>query len=146
MNRRTSLVRNVFSNWFFLATSVTYVLFITPIIVRALDKELYGVWSFLNGLLAYSGLLYFGLGSAVIKIVAQYRAADDRSGINRIASIVLTIFAVVGTLCFAVFALLSPTIPHLFADPLSASAERGAFFACILLGARLLLAFIASAF
>jgi O-antigen/teichoic acid export membrane protein len=146
MSRARSLARNVASNWFLLVLNVVYAFFITPIIVRALDKELYGVWSFLNGLLAYSGLLYFGLGSAVIKSVAQYRAANDHAGINRIASIVLTIFAVLGLSCFGLFAGLSTKIAGLFADPLSADAARGAIVACVLLGARLLLAFLASTF
>ena len=50
---------------------------VTPIVVRSLGIERYGIWSFLNGLLAYSELLYFGLGSALVKYAAQYRARDD---------------------------------------------------------------------
>lgn len=146
MSRARSLARNVASNWFLLVLNVVYAFFITPIIVRALDKELYGVWSFLNGLLAYSGLLYFGLGSAVIKSVAQYRAASDDAGINRVASIVLTIFSLVGLGCFVLFSGLSTVIPELFADPLSPDAARGATIACVLLGVRLLMAFVASTF
>ena len=80
MTRPGSLARNVLSNWIGIPITVAYGLVITPIIVRALDTELYGVWSFLNGLLMYSDLLYVGLGSALIKYVAQHRANDDQAG------------------------------------------------------------------
>jgi O-antigen/teichoic acid export membrane protein len=146
MNRTRSLARNVVSNWFVLALSVAYVFFVTPIIVRALDTELYGVWSFLNGLLAYSALLYFGLGAAIIKTVARYRAENDLDGINRVTSIVLTIYFILGLCCFILFAGLSTVVPSLFATPLSADAARGASYACLLLGARLFLVFVGSGF
>ena len=146
MNRRTSLVRNVFSNWFFLATSVTYVLFITPIVVRALDKELYGVWSFLNGLLSYSELLYLGLGSALVKYVAQFRATDDHAGINRLMSVVLVIYGLLGATCFVTLAVLSRMVPHVFAEPLSIDAASAASYTCVLLGLQIFFIFIGSAF
>ena len=78
MTHPGSLARNVLTNWLGIPISLAYGLIITPIIVRALDTELYGVWSFLNGLLMYSDLLYVGLGSALIKYVAQHRANDDQ--------------------------------------------------------------------
>jgi O-antigen/teichoic acid export membrane protein len=141
-----SLLRNILSNWFVLGTGIAYALFITPIIVRALDKELYGVWSFLNGLLAYSELLYLGLGSAVIKYVAQFLATNDRQGINRLASVVVLIYSVLGLACFAVLAGVSGWVPQTFAQPLSVEAARAASYTCLLLGAQMLFIFVGSAF
>jgi O-antigen/teichoic acid export membrane protein len=63
-----SLARNVLSNWLVLAGTLIYALVITPIVVRTLDTERYGVWSFLNGVLAYADLFYLGLGVAFIKL------------------------------------------------------------------------------
>ena len=59
------------ANWIASLLSIVYALFITPIVIKALNKDLYGVWSFLNGLLAYSSLLYVGLGAAFIKYLSQ---------------------------------------------------------------------------
>src|SRR5713101_6442304 len=102
-----TVVRNVFSNWLVLGANVVYAMLITPVVVRALDKELYGVWSYLNGLLTYSELLYVGLGSALIKYVAQYRARGESQRVNEVFSAVLSMYALLGTACFVLLAALS---------------------------------------
>jgi O-antigen/teichoic acid export membrane protein len=146
MNRPGSLLRNVLSNYLVLGVSLSYSLVITPIVVGALDKELYGVWSFLNGIVAYSDLLYMGLGSALIKYVAQFRANDDIVGINRLVSVVATIYGAIGLACLAAWTGMSGLIPTVFGEPLQTEAVRTASAVCILLGAQLLFAFVGSAF
>jgi O-antigen/teichoic acid export membrane protein len=146
VTRPGSLVRNVLSNWIGIPITVAYGLIITPIIVRALDTELYGVWSFLNGLIAYSDLLYVGLGAALVKYVAERRANDDREGMNRLFSVVFSIYFVIGIVCWGVMIAISEVVPSLFAQPLSVEAARAASLACVLLGAQLFFAFIGSAF
>lgn len=144
--RPGSLARNVLSNWIGIPLTVAYGLIITPIVVRALDTELYGVWSFLNGLLVYSDLLYLGLGSALIKYVAQHRATDDQAGMNRLFSVVFGIYAVIGIVCCGVMIAISAVVPQLFAEPLSGAAARAASLTCVLLGVQLFFVFIGSAF
>ena len=146
MTRPGSLVRNVLSNWLGIPITVAYGLLITPVIVRALDKELYGVWSFLNGLLVYSDLLYVGLGSALIKYVAQHRVNNDQAGINRLVSVVTGIYGVIGLMCFAAMSAMSAVVPYAFAEPLSAEAARAASATCFLLGAQLFFIFLGSSF
>ena len=146
MTRTGSLLRNVLSNWLVLAIGIAYTFIVTPIVVRSLGVERYGIWSFLNGLLAYSELLYLGLGSALVKYVAQYRARDDQEGLNRLVSVVATIYGVLGLACLLVFAGLSPLVPKLFPEPLAPDTARAASIVCVLLGARLMLIFISSAF
>lgn len=141
-----SLARNVLSNWLGIPISVAYGLIITPIIVRALDTELYGVWSFLNGLLMYSDLLYAGLGSALIKYVAQHRANDDQAGMNRLFSVVTGIYSTLGIVCCAFMIAMSALVPYAFAEPLSAGAARAAATTCVLLGVQLIFVFVGSAF
>jgi O-antigen/teichoic acid export membrane protein len=142
-----SLSRNVLANWAAMGFSIVATFFITPIVVGALQKELYGVWSFLNGLLVYSDLLYLGLGAALIRSVAAHRAYDHQAGVNRVASAVLSIYLVAGLLCFSAFGFLSPFVPRFFAHPLvSADAESAASYACMLLGVQLLASFAGSAF
>ena len=146
MTHPGSLARNVLTNWLGIPISLAYGLIITPIIVRALDTELYGVWSFLNGLLMYSDLLYVGLGSALIKYVAQHRANDDQAGMNRLVSVVTGIYGVLGMVCFAAMIAMSAVVPYAFAEPLSAEATRAASATCVLLGAQLFFVFVGSAF
>jgi O-antigen/teichoic acid export membrane protein len=146
VTRPGSLARNVLSNWIGIPLTLAYGLIITPIIVRALDQELYGVWSFLNGLLVYSDLLYVGLGSALVKYVAQHRATDNQEGMNRLFSVVFGIYGVIGLVCWGVMIAISTVVPYLFAQPLSGEAARAASITCVLLGAQLFFVFLGSAF
>lgn len=141
-----SLIRNVLSNWFVLATGVAYALFITPVIVRALGQEQYGVWSFLNGLLAYSDVLYFGLGTAFVKFVAGSRATGDQDGVNRLASVVTLIYTGLGIVSLVAAFVLSGFITHVFATPLAPELGRQAAITCMLLGGQLCFVFMGSAF
>jgi len=140
-----SVVRNVLSNWVGIPLNLSYALFITPLVVRALDKELYGVWSFLNGLLMYTDLLYLGLGSALVKYVAQYRASNDHHSVKRVFSVVLGIYATLGLTCLSVALAASGFVPQVFAEPLSAEAAHVTSITCMLLGLQLFLLFVGSA-
>ena len=146
MVRHASITRNVLSNWLSLGMSVAATLVITPVVVRALGEDRYGVWSFLNGLVAYSDLLYLGLGASLVRYVAQATAEADLARINRLASAVLTIYLVLGAACLVVLAGVSGWVPFAFANGLPPATARAAAIACSLLGVRLLLAFVASGF
>ena len=146
MTRTSSLLRNVLSNWLVLALGIAYTFVVTPIVVRSLGIEGYGVWSFLNGLLAYSELLYLGLGSAVVKYVAQYRARNDLAGINRLASVVGSIYGLLGLISLTTLIGISQFVPGMFAEALSADSANAAVVTCMLLGVRLLMVFLSSTF
>jgi O-antigen/teichoic acid export membrane protein len=146
VSARPSLLRNVLSNWGSTATAIAYSLVITPVVVRALDRELYGVWSFLNGLLAYSNLFYLGLGAAVIRYVAQYHATGDRAALNRLASVVLSVYSVLGVVCFLAMAAVAPFVPRILTGPPHAGTAQAASLTAVLLGVRLFLMFIGSVF
>jgi O-antigen/teichoic acid export membrane protein len=133
-------------NWLSSLLTIVYAIFITPIVIKALDKELYGVWSFLNGLLAYSSLFYLGLGAAFIKYLSQYRAAGNRPAVNRLASVVLVLYGTIGLGCLILCVGLAPHMPDLLATPLQPAARRQTITAFGLLGSRLLFMFVATVF
>src|SRR5579864_5479341 len=129
-----SIARNVASNWLALGTAVVCTLVLTPVIVRSLQTERYGIWSFLNGLVAYSDLLYLGLGSALIKFVARARADRAHASVNRLAAVVLSIYTTLGVLCFGLLAAASRFVPSMFAETLPAATAHSASYVCVLLG------------
>jgi O-antigen/teichoic acid export membrane protein len=129
-----------------MSLNIVFSLFVTPLVVRSLEKELYGIWSFLNGLLAYSDLLYLGLGSALIKFVAQYRLRGDLLALNRLVSVVFSVYIALGTLSLAGLTVLSQFVAQLFAEPLVGASARAAALTCVLLGVRVMLAFVSSVF
>ena len=140
------LMRATAVNWLYTLLTIVYALFTTPLVVRTLDAELYGVWSFLNGLLAYSSLFYIGLGAAFIRYLAQYRAQQDRPSANRLASVVFVIYTAIGTLSLLACIAIAPFISNFLAVPLAPAAAQQTAVACMLLGGRLLFMFVATIF
>jgi O-antigen/teichoic acid export membrane protein len=143
---RPSLYRNVLSNWTSTLLAIVYALVITPIVVRTLNDQLYGIWAFLNGLVAYSNLFYMGLGSALVRYVAEYHTKRDRAALNRLASVVLSLYTTVGLLALAAMAAVAPYVPSIMTGTLAPGTAAAAKATAILLGARLFLMFVASVF
>ncbi len=140
------VIRNVLSNWTSIALGVVYSLAVTPVVVRSLQAEQYGVWSFLNALSGYSELLYLGLGSALVRTVARHRAKADIASMSRLVSVVLTIYTGLGIISFVGFALVSTAVGTMLGKDLSAEALFSAQYACWFIGVRLFLTFVISAF
>jgi O-antigen/teichoic acid export membrane protein len=140
------LFRTTLVNWGVSGLTILYALFITPIAIHALDKSMYGVWSFLNGLLAYSNLLYLGLGTAFVKYLSEYRAVDDWNGASRLTSVVLFLYSAIGILSLLGCIALAPYIPLLMGIGGDAGVHGQVVTAWMLLGGRLLLMFLAAVF
>jgi O-antigen/teichoic acid export membrane protein len=140
---RASLTRNVFANWANTIATVVYTLIITPTVVRALGTEKYGLWSFLNGFLAYSDLLYLGLGTSVIRYVAEHWTRNETPQLARIVSVVWTIYTMLGALALLLCVELGLWVPR-WGDVGAAAGDATVMWTCALLGVRLMALFIAS--
>jgi O-antigen/teichoic acid export membrane protein len=49
-----------------------------------LGTDQYGIWMFVNSIIASIGIVNVGIGDAAIKFISKYRALEDKTGINRI--------------------------------------------------------------
>lgn len=80
---------------------------ITPLILRALGPETYGVWLFVSSFAVatgFLGILDFGVQSAVVRFVAEHHGRDDAKTVNQVFSLALAIFLPLGALgALAVF-------------------------------------------
>lgn len=102
-----------------LAISTIIPLFYTPIMLAILGQSEYGLYSLSNSVISYLSLLQFGMGSAVIRYIAKYRATDEKEKANQITglfTIIYIFFAVLVLFVGCIFTLLSPVI---FSDGLS---------------------------
>lgn len=143
--RQRSLTRNVFVNWSNALLNAVLALVMTPIVVRSLAQEGYGVWTFLNGLMLYSNLLYVGLGSAFMKRLSEAVGRNDVAAQRRMVGLAVTIYAGLGLLCLAIALAIGPFVPRMFATPLHPETEQAATVAIAFLGLRLALMFVSSA-
>lgn len=100
-----SIARNViygFSTWL-LPLALSFVA--TPIIVKSLGHEDYGIYALILGFIAYS--FNFNVGRAVTKYIAEYRANGENEKIRDVISATLFVNFAVGLFGLAAICLLA---------------------------------------
>lgn len=138
------IIRNVSSQWLALAAQLVISVLMTPFLVRRLGDVGYGIIALVSGLMGYSGILYFGLGAAVVKFVAEHHAGEEREALNETTSTIFAIYLAFGLLCFALAAALVLPLPHLFRIPAQHAWEARAML--LMTGAGLLVQFPGSVY
>lgn len=82
-----SIFKNVlfgFSTWIL---PLTLSFFATPLIVKSLGNEVYGIYALILGFIGYS--FNFSVGRAITKYVAEYRTGNENQNITDIISVTL---------------------------------------------------------
>ncbi|MEO2045795.1 MAG: oligosaccharide flippase family protein, partial [Pirellulales bacterium] len=141
------MLRSIASNWLLLVLSAIVNLLITPLVIDGLSSSYYGVWAFINDLTAYSSLLYFGLGTALVRYISTARQDDNGVVISELVSTVTLMYFGMGLFCLLGMSCISPFVgPWLLGDDLSATSRSMIQAATVLIGVQVLLMFVGSAF
>jgi O-antigen/teichoic acid export membrane protein len=104
----------------------------TPIMIRLLGQNEYGLYSIAVSTIAYLGLLNFGFGSAYMRFYSRYKVARDDEKIARLNSMFLAIFSVLGVLAVIAGIILAFNVDIIFGTTLS-NQELGITRALILI-------------
>ncbi|WP_027093844.1 flippase [Cohnella thermotolerans] len=101
-----------------LSYSITpFVIFITtPLLLKYLGPENYGIWVLINSVAAFMTFSNFGLGNALIKLGSEIisDSKDSRNEFNRLFSVTLTLTILISCLFVIVIFLFGPSILSLF--------------------------------
>ena len=108
------IVRNSTTNALRGGLSFVLVLFLTPFIISRLGATGFGIWALTNALVSYVGLIDLGIGSALVKFVAEYQAKGDDAQINVLLNTAFAIYAILGTLAFGLLAAQRGWMIHTF--------------------------------
>ncbi|MEZ4390746.1 MAG: oligosaccharide flippase family protein [Polyangiales bacterium] len=138
------LVRNITSQWALLASQLVISLLLTPFLVHRLGDEGYGIVALVSGLVGYSGVLYFGLGAAIVKFVAEHHAKDDQRSLDETVSTIFGVYLAFGVLCFVLALLIAGPMPELFNVPAQHANEARAMV--VMMGVALLVQFPGSVY
>src|SRR5207244_3652838 len=90
------------TNWLAFAATLVVGFFLTPYLVRRLGDGPYGLWAFVESVLAYFTLFDLGIAACVVRFVARFHATGDRDELNRLGSTCLALFLGLGLCLFAV--------------------------------------------
>src|SRR5690348_355222 len=110
VTKRSSVVRNVLSNWSGYIFSVVVSFFLAPYVVNHLGTTAYGVWSLVISLTGYLGLLDLGVRGAVTRYVARFHAQADHQRSSQVASAAMAIFGGSGLATMSVSLLLAISV------------------------------------
>ena len=96
----------------------------TPIMLRILGQEEYGLYSLSNSVISYLTLLNFGFGSAIIRFISKFRVEGDHEKIEGITGLILSLYGIIAIIvCIVGFVLTKGT--GLFFGTGLTSAEIG---------------------
>ena len=108
---------NALASWSTYAAAIVAAFVVSPIVVRGLGDQRYGVWSLVESILVYLTLFDFGLSASVVRYVARFEAIADPDRRNRVFSTSLALFGIIGVVIFAIAAALGAAGPFLFRIP-----------------------------
>ncbi len=106
--------RNVLTTYLSTIVSALQVLLVTPLLVRGLGPDQYGIWSLVVSIGLFAILLDLGLSSATIRYVAEYEELGQRSLV--VATVAASFWMLAGLACLVVLGglVLAPLFPHIF--------------------------------
>lgn len=126
IKRQSRMVKNSLYNLTGLIIQLAFSFIFTPILIRIMGVENYGLWIVAGSLIGLMNIFQMGLGSGVVKYIAEYSSKDDRNGISSVITGTLIFYILIGVLMTVPLYYLSPRIVTLFkiSDSLTLDSER----------------------
>ncbi len=90
---------------------------LTPFLVRHLGPSQYGLWVLVSSFIAYGSLLDFGVGDAIVKYVAEFRARGDGESASRLVATSLWLYCALGLIVLLIGVALAPLVATLINVP-----------------------------
>ena len=66
-------------------------LLFTPFFINKIGADQYGIWMFVNSIIASIGVVNMGLGDATIKFVSKYKSVNDLPNLGRIVNALIAL-------------------------------------------------------
>jgi O-antigen/teichoic acid export membrane protein len=90
---------------------------LSPFVLGRVGASDYGLWVLVTSLTGYASVLEFGISTAVVKYVAEYRTRGERSEAAALVATALSLYTVLGLLAVAVSVILAMLLPRIIQIP-----------------------------
>ena len=127
INAQTTL-KNSFYNFIGYAWPIIFSIFITPIVVFRLGTKDYGVFVFINTAISLMGLLDLGIGTSMMKHVAEYSAEKAEEKLKKLICSMNTILLFIGLAGFGGFITLIFVTKQILPEQVMTVYYASAFF------------------
>ena len=104
-----------------MAVSNLISLLYTPIMLRTIGQNEYGLYTLCASTISYLGLMTFGFGSSYVKFYTEYKVKDERDEIARLNGMFVAIYGVIALLTLVVGTVLVFNIENIFERSLSSN-------------------------
>lgn len=84
--------------------------FLTPIVVRSIGLEAYGLWAILGSAVNYFALLDFGVGSSFVKYLAEFLERREHNNVRDVMTFGFLFYLAIGVVVLPVVHLIGPHI------------------------------------
>lgn len=124
--RSSRIVKNSLFNTSGLVGQSLVIFISTPLLIKGLGPEEFGLFMIINSLFSFMGFFEMGLGACTTKYIAEYSSVKDQSGISSVVIGSLVFFLMVSLILGVPFYFLAPKIiPFLkVSDQFSYLAEK----------------------
>lgn len=119
MNVTNQLKAGALLSYVVLLTNSLISILYTPIMLNLLGQSEYGLYSLANSATGYIGVLNFGLGNAVIRYTAKYKALNDEESCSKIYGMFFIMYAVLGVIAILAGTILALNSSSIFTSSLS---------------------------
>lgn len=102
-----NLVTNVLSGTSLYIINIIVAFIISPIMVRVLGNNDYGLWEMVMGIVGYMGILDLGLGPALLRHVAVSHGQNDKNDLQETISTAMALFLGLGFIAVLLFTIIS---------------------------------------
>ena len=129
MSEARIYARNLAANWIGHAAHLVVLFFLSPFIVRTLGRTEYGIWSLINILTGYMGVLDLGVRASTGRHIALHLGKGDREAADQTVRTGLFFFSVMGLIVVLAGVVLGLGFPYFFT---SVRKEYHTLIACLL--------------
>jgi O-antigen/teichoic acid export membrane protein len=126
------VLRNVISNWIGKVLWLISGFLLIPFILDRIGTAQFGLWALANSVMSYGLLLDFGIGWAVIKYVAEFRARGRAEDARALVATALRLYSWLGLAALVLSLAVAPLFPRLFNVPGDLQSE--AIWVTLLMG------------
>lgn len=91
----------------------------TPIMLRLLGQSEYGLYTLANSVIGYLGVLDFGLGNAIVRYTAKYRALNDKQGEENLNGMLIIVYSIIAAMVIGAGYIIVNNVEHIFSNSLS---------------------------
>ena len=117
--KKKNIIWGVIISYVNVLISILYGFISVPVLLNALGKSEYGVYSTIASMIGYMSIMDFGIHNVLVRYLTKYRVQEDRKAYENLLATAFIIYGAISAILFAAGMVLFVNIPTMFAGTFS---------------------------